>query len=378
VKRLIRDEKGQAMALVLILLIVGGLIVSSLLAYMGTGLLNGRVYERRTAELYAADAGVEDAVWKIQHQVDEVYYLYCGQGNHTLSYNISDVNGKSVSVTIAYVDALTYNVTSIATGNSSGTKIDAYVSTINLYGNYSGLLNQIVTTQGEIDEQGKQYLNYTPGNGPVENYTGAWPTPQELKDFYWQDVKNVTPYGSGTIDINGVNMTKGPLYRDGTLDIKNTSNTPATLKLTGTLYITGDTAICYGFSINKEMTLDLNGQTIFVASNSTGSGHEALKIGDKCNIKGPGVIIAIGDIYFKPNSQIGTNPVFVLSVSGTTTLQPGGNFYGAVAGSVEVDLQPGTHINYPTGGFGGYGLNFLMGTQKLLVYSIASWEVSQL
>ncbi|MCJ7670074.1 MAG: hypothetical protein MUO61_06120, partial [Dehalococcoidia bacterium] len=126
-KRLIRDEKGQAMVLALVLLLVGGLIVASLLSYMGTGLLTGRVYERRTAELYAADAGVEDAVWKIQHGDVSL----C-PGDPTHSYNISDVNNKSVEVTITSVYGvgnvtLTYHVESTATGNSSGTRIDAYI-----------------------------------------------------------------------------------------------------------------------------------------------------------------------------------------------------------------------------------------------------------
>ena len=60
-KRLVRDEKGAALVLVLILLLISGLIIGPLLSYMGTGLITGGVYETRTDELYAADAGVEDA-----------------------------------------------------------------------------------------------------------------------------------------------------------------------------------------------------------------------------------------------------------------------------------------------------------------------------
>jgi hypothetical protein len=373
VKRLVRDENGRAMLLALILLAVGGLTTTPLLAYMSTGLIAGQVYERRTAEVYAADAGVEDAVWKIQNDVEELPGPPCGGGEPDYwSYNISDVNGKSVAVTITYVDGQTYRVVSTATGNSSGTEIEAYITGESSYGDYGDLLNHIVTCQGEIEQAKKVYLTYPPGSEPVENYAGAWPTPEELMDFYGEDVEGLTPYGSNTIDINGVNQEVGPLYRYGTLTIKNSSDTPATLTLTGTLYITGDTQICYGTSGNKEMTLDLNGQTIFVASSSTGSGQEALKIGDKCNIKGYGTIIAVGDIYFKPQSQITTDPVFVLSVSGKTWLQPNGNIYGAVAGSVEVDLQPGTSLTYPTGGFGDFDLNFL----QQMAYSIASWDIS--
>jgi hypothetical protein len=373
-KRLARDEKGQAMVMVLFLMVVGGLLVSSLLAYMGTGLLTGRVYERRTAELYAADAGVEDAVWKIQNNIG-----LC-PGNPSTTYNITDVNGKSVEITVTLVNnttaIVTYRVESTATGGGSGTKIDAYVTGTSKYGDYAGLLNQIITTQGQIDEQGKQYLNYTQGNGPVENYTGAWPTPSELKDFYWQDVKNTNPYLLSTLDVKDYTATGiGPFYRNGAFNNKGIVNTGAsglTLKLNGTVYITGDTEIGTG---QQDFTLDLNGNTIFVSSNTSGS-QKALNIGTHVSIKGPGCIIAIGDIYFEPKAQVTTDPVFVLSVSGQTLLQPGGNIYGAIAGSVEVQLQPNTHLTYPTGGFEDYDLNFLSGIQAL-VYSIDSWEVSQ-
>ena len=377
VKGLARDEKGAAMILVLLLLLIGGLITAPLLAFTGNGVLNGEVYEDRTAEVYAADAGVEDALWRIQH--GDV--VLC-PGNPSYGYPIPDSNGKTVNVTITSVTDFqglpnltgTYRIESTATGEGSSTGIEAYVTAKNKYGDYAGLLNQIVITQGEIEAAKKVYLCYTEGHGPLENYNGTWPKQWELADFYWQDVKDEEPYSSSAIDIAGVDSTIGPLYRDGTLDIKNSSGTPATLQLTGTLYVTGDTAIAYGTSLNKEMTLDLNGHTIFVMSNSTGSGQEALKIGDKCNIKGPGCIIAVGDIYFKPKSQLTTDPIFVLSLSGKTWLQPNGNIYGTIAGSVEVDLQPGTSLVYPTGGFGD--VNFLVGVQKL-VYSIASWELSQ-
>ena len=219
-----------------------------------------------------------------------------------------------------------------------------------VYGDYSDIMNHVITSQGEINLQLGTEVNPSEGeHAPVEYYGGPWPTAAELGEFYWEDVKDEMPYGSGTIDLNGVNMNLGPLYRDGTLTIKNSSNTPATLTLTGTIYITGDTLIG---TTGKDMTLDLNGQTIFVASNSSAP-QKALELGGKCSIIRPGAIIAIGDIYFQPSIPPGmTDPIFVMSVSGETLLQPGGDFYGAVAGSVEVGLQPGASLNYPEAGFG--------------------------
>jgi hypothetical protein len=68
-----REETGQAFILVLILLLVGGLIIAPLLAFMGTGLQSGQVYEQKTSELYAADAGIEDGIWQVQY--DELQSL---------------------------------------------------------------------------------------------------------------------------------------------------------------------------------------------------------------------------------------------------------------------------------------------------------------
>jgi len=64
-KEMNKKESGQALILVLILLLVGGLIIAPLLAFMSTGLIVGRVYEQKMDEVYAADAGVEDAIYNI-------------------------------------------------------------------------------------------------------------------------------------------------------------------------------------------------------------------------------------------------------------------------------------------------------------------------
>jgi len=372
VKRAIRDEQGKVLILVLVLLVVGGLVLTPLLGLMSTGLVAGQVYEKKTDELYAADAGVEDAVWKIQQGEVPV----CS-GDPSRSYNISDVNGKKVEYTITYVDGLTYRVISTATGDGSGTEVEAYVIGASVCLNYSGILNQIITSQGEIDE--KVTLNYSEGHEPEEYYEGAWPdTPEEIAQvaqWYKLDVKDETPYPSGTIDLNGVDMYLGPLYREGGLDIENSSNPAATLTLTDTIYITGKTTI----NPNHELILNLNGHTIFVESDSTGSGNEdkALYIGGKCTIEGPGIIIAIGDIKFEPNPDVGAEgePVFIMSVEGTTTIRPGVNMYGAVAGSVQVGIQHGSNpiIYYPEEGF--EGLNFPGLVEAHLVYSIYSWEI---
>ncbi|MDH4299984.1 MAG: hypothetical protein OEV54_05025, partial [Dehalococcoidia bacterium] len=265
-------------------------------------------------------------------------------------------------------------------GDDSGTRIYAYVYTDNKYGDYAGLLEQILTSPGEIDVANKVILEYPEGADPYPYYPYGWPEVWELEDFYWGQVEDGTHYYSDTaIDILGSNTPLGPLYVDGTLDIKNSSATPAAVNMTGTIYATGDTEIG---TIGKDITLDMAGHTLFVSSNTTGN-QKALIIGGQCTVRGPGTIVVVGDIEFKPKSQVGEEegggPIFILSVSGTTTVQPSGHVYGAIAGCIEVYVQQGELpvITFPSDGFDEYSLNFLIGVQDLM-YKIYSWEVSLL
>jgi hypothetical protein len=393
-KKLIRNEKGQALILALILLAVGGLILAPLLAYMRTGLTAGEVCEVKTNELYAADAGVEDAVWKIQNQIDIPTGCYL---DTTRSYNITDVNGKKVAFNITRANnvTLTYLVESIATGDGSGTKIDAYITGKSKYADYSGILEHVITSWDELELPNNPNVVIDPPvgqeNGPVGDYRnlGAWPDESEevaeLAEFYKEQVKNARHYsGDTTIDLNGNGCPPGPayvngvpfsyasgleaLYIGGTLTIENSINPQATLSLNGTLYVEGNVSI----KPTKELILDLHGNTIFVEGN--------FEVDKSCGVMGPGAIIVIGDITFKPGIQAGgAGPVFVMSVSGTTHFEPSVNFYGSIAGKLLVDIDPSAHmtITYPDNEGWYKNLNFLIGIKKL-VYVIASWEVSPL
>jgi hypothetical protein len=108
VKKATSDEKGATLVLVLILLLIGGLTVAGLLNHMGTGLRAGEVYDRRTAELYAADAGVEDALWQIQNEeLADLFYAYpYDEYDYHTPYHYPEalgINDKDVDVTIENV-----------------------------------------------------------------------------------------------------------------------------------------------------------------------------------------------------------------------------------------------------------------------------------
>jgi len=107
VKRLIRGEKGQALLLTLLLLLVGSLILTPALSFMGTGVKSGQVYEQKNAEIYAADSGVEDALWHIRNDLvedvlGEGYVEYDYSTPYPYPYDLS-VNDKDVKVSIQNV-----------------------------------------------------------------------------------------------------------------------------------------------------------------------------------------------------------------------------------------------------------------------------------
>jgi hypothetical protein len=103
-KRPIRDENGQVLVITLIFLLIGMIILVPTLNLMGTGVTGGRVYEQKIDELYAADAGVEDALWHIRYdQIEDLlgggYDEYDYYSAYPYPYDL-DVNDKDVSVTM--------------------------------------------------------------------------------------------------------------------------------------------------------------------------------------------------------------------------------------------------------------------------------------
>ena len=65
-KGIAKAEEGQALPMALVLLLVGALLVPPSLAYMDTSLKAKIAAEDKLKELYAADAGVEYALWYLK------------------------------------------------------------------------------------------------------------------------------------------------------------------------------------------------------------------------------------------------------------------------------------------------------------------------
>jgi len=92
VKEINRKQNGQVLIIMLIVLALGGIVLAPTLNYAATSIKHQQLIETDALELYAADAGVEDALWKLK---------YVGPLSKDYSYSLGEqVNGMNVEVKI--------------------------------------------------------------------------------------------------------------------------------------------------------------------------------------------------------------------------------------------------------------------------------------
>jgi hypothetical protein len=324
--KLVKDgQSGQALIMALILLALSSLIVIPILNLAGTSLNYHRVIQRNTLETYAADSGVD--------------YALCQLGNDSADYEVNPLqdnftlNDKTVNVTAEYQGNDIFKITSTATTDSnSSTTIESYVD-ISLY---PAFFNNGITSRGDVtirpgaEVNGDVQYNGTLDNkgtidgtiikAPVDN----WPTVDELSQFYWVD----DVISGSSIDISsGTEQNPyliGPGHTSGNLKITGSG----VAALSGTLYVQGSLTLQPGTSIK------LSSETIYADVDIT--------IPSNTNLYGPGCVIAAGDVNFQPNLMTAEEAyILVMSIEGEVQFQPGNDFYGSLAGNIEVTLQPG-------------------------------------
>ena len=109
VSKLIGNEMGQALVIVLCLLTIGGLTIAPLLRHMYTGLTSGQIHSERMPLTYAADAGMEDGIWKTDNEDMQLAPYNLALYDYDDEYNYSlpeDINGNAVDVTIKQIWSL--------------------------------------------------------------------------------------------------------------------------------------------------------------------------------------------------------------------------------------------------------------------------------
>jgi len=148
-REVISDERGRVLALALIILGIGALLIPPFLAYTNTKLLATRALEEGLKEQYAADAGMEYALWHLGFGG-----LGVPEGGQEELPGIV-VNNRAVNVTVENEGNGVYKITSIATsGDGSSTTIISYVQIVEGEAEDSGgspvFENAVVSLDGDV------------------------------------------------------------------------------------------------------------------------------------------------------------------------------------------------------------------------------------
>jgi len=350
VKKVTRDERGAGvLALVLVLLVVGGLILTPLLGLMSTGLIAGQVYEKKTDELYAADAGVEDAIWRIQ--TNNLTFVNNSSGPWHLT-----VNDRSIEVAVYRHDwdgtpcgeNMTYQILSTAvTDDDSGTAaivgsttIEAYIKPL-VFDLLSGALVSSegvdfsggCTVTGDVyyveEITGKEYDHIDGAETQIP--LSAFPTQQENEEFAQQFKDEALLGGThdGTMTIES-NMTLGPLYITGNLNIWK----DVTVTLNGTIYVEG--------SIGSDKEYTVMGSGSIVAG-----GDINLHMMPDYGIEGDTIIMSVnGEIKFWKKADI---EAMVYAPNGFIDIEKDMTVYGGVIGA-GINIKKDSSFTYVSKG----------------------------
>jgi len=360
-------EQGQVLILSAFIILVFAIFsIVPILNFMGTGIVTTKNTGLHAQEIYAAEAGVYDSIWKIIVIMPGVPMW---QSDPPLQYLIAGgVDSKSVNVTLTKIDPDIYRIHSVATSPQTNhqSTIDSDIKIGALGGlDLSEFTKYSMTSLGTITTKPSNFIYGDVWIEHSENYTGVppsgdmviapvtgWPTGTLLETYYSYLVNKSFPYSDSIIDISNPALT-GPLYAHGEPNGNYTLTGAGTL--TGTIYVDGN------LYLNHAADVNLDGKAIFVTGSLTTS--------PQASVNGPGAIIALGDISFSP--QVTPNYLFVMSVNGSVNFQPQGDFVGALSACVNINLQPNATVTWQDPGFGTLDLPGMYNHIK----SIETWTI---
>ena len=387
VKGAMRDERGAVFVMVLALLVVGGLLLTPLLGLMSTGLVSGTVYEESMHLYYAADTGVEDAIWKIMYDSFDWEPNQVPPDSYVYRYpEPLIVDDRGVDIVIYKHDwdwtcgeNLTYQILATATSQDGSTitiesYVDADILVKNLLDNAITSLMDVEIGSGSMVYGDVQYGVDIKGDTEAINTTNEvypkWPSSDTLSALY---LGQVEPYelGDNSINLAGKTILVGPCYVENGLRVDNSAQTQGILALDDTVYVDGNADFAQSGD-KKGYTLRLNGNTMFVLG-------EIDFPTARVTVEGPGCIIATGNINFQPSISSSTDFVFLLSIDGRVDFKPSGTFYGSVAAKEMVNLQPGCGLGWLP--WQGLDLNFPIDdyaypTDSVTTVTIRTWEIN--
>lgn len=95
--KIARREEGVTLLVVLLMMTVGSLLIIPTLNFVATSVQTGEVFEEKLEALYAAEAGVEEALWTMVNDTPEYF-------PHPLE--LTGINGMTVNVVIDSIDEI--------------------------------------------------------------------------------------------------------------------------------------------------------------------------------------------------------------------------------------------------------------------------------
>ena len=259
---LIRHQSGQgALVIVLILLVLGAVMLTPLLAFMGTGLKAGQMHESRLQELYAAESGVEDAIhWLIHGKGTEGPWSWdetagSGEREHYSINNDTDVYVTVEEINVEGYEGNTYKI--VSEGTSGGTTVLATVWAIHII-------------EGTWDPDHDTYTGDVYVDGDVDTGTHA----EIIGDVYATGDIDLHNHSSitGTVSVQGditlepQTAVTGNVCASGDITVRNDAI------ITGDIYVTGDNTITLEGGTQKEARIKgdiyADGNITIVARNS--------------------------------------------------------------------------------------------------------------
>lgn len=314
-----RDESGVVFILVLVFLLVASLIVVPFLGFIKTGLNTGILYEIKTRNLYATDAGIEDGIWEIKYNEMQSFSnydplaFYDYDQNYEWSYTTDEeINSKFVDVAIQNI---------WVPSNISPPSLSQATSIVD-----SGKL----VVNGTCDAENNSYLislKFTPETceekdnlrvdsigvylPPGYQYVVGSSNLEQDPLALWYSVPTVTDYGSGQViiwsDFNGLTYIDLPPLGStvtATVTFDYVATSDADLKAVSWLKTSGVPEIPFAW--------DLATRVYHIRATSGGDvigSYIMLPEGENLDIFG-GALVADGDISLKKDSAVSGDIIY--------------------------------------------------------------------
>jgi len=220
----LKEQKGYVLPLALIVLTVGTLFIVPFLQHAHAGLNAARRSDRLNAERYAADAGIEDAIWRLKVNKDG-FTDSVTPDNPLISYSIT-VNGIEVFITVEVPQVPEpeplpekqtgqhLNLRKIANKNwIQPSTVNTITYTIELY-NY-GTNAMHIDEIGDIIPMSFTYVNGSSSGITTDDPTITWDNNRHVLTWYFTGDKPKLASGETRVQTFEASVTPPPgIYYD--------------------------------------------------------------------------------------------------------------------------------------------------------------------